>query len=177
MILSFSHKHPKIMGSLWNQPTFFPEKILQYFYPVLDSKKKEILKEVSDLTGIDNSLYLHPISLDTPAKIHSIREDSKDRWRVGMTVHFTIFNRSPKSFQFYLGECVSIQSFEVKWYPSGAVVLIDGRIYHDGTDISSDKKKINFLALNDGFLGERSFLTWFSSDFKGKIIHWTNFKY
>ena len=38
-------------------------------------------------------------------------------------------------------------------------------------------EEIIWLAKNDGFANVNDFFKWFSSDFSGKIIHWTNFKY
>lgn len=36
---------------------------------------------------------------------------------------------------------------------------------------------VEVLAKNDGFSGVKEFFEWFSEDFKGKIIHWTDLKY
>jgi len=44
-------------------------------------------------------------------------------------------------------------------------------------DVFLSRWSINHLAKNDGFEGIEDFFKWFNEDFKGKIIHWTNYKY
>ena len=40
-----------------------------------------------------------------------------------------------------------------------------------------DDSQIEKLALNDGFDSVKDFFNWFSEDFVGKIIHWTDARY
>ena len=38
-------------------------------------------------------------------------------------------------------------------------------------------EEIELLAKHDGFNSMEDFFKWFDKDFKGKIIHWTDFRY
>lgn len=107
-------------------------------------------------------------------KIHTIREDKPNRWKAGNKIHYATGVRTKKYNQFKLGECVSVQQIEITrpiWseYLNDAVVKIDGK--------TLTKEQQQQLAYNDGFSNLLSFWLWFNEDFKGKIIHWTDFKY
>ena len=77
----------------------------------------------------------------------------------------------------FLVPVVSIQEIEIihsnfdgdKGHHKGTHVIID--------DFHISKPSLKQLAINDGFVSENEFFEFFSSDFKGKIIHWTNLKY
>lgn len=60
-------------------------------------------------------------------------------------------------------------------FVKGCDTLTDVSISVDGRRLSY--REALFLAKNDGFIDLADFLNWFKSDFTGKIIHWTNFKY
>lgn len=107
-------------------------------------------------------------------KIHTIREDKPNRWKAGNKIHFATGVRTKKYNQFKLGKCVSVQQIEITrpiWseYLNDAVVKIDGK--------TLTQEQQQQLAYNDGFSNLLSFWLWFNEDFKGKIIHWTDFKY
>lgn len=104
-------------------------------------------------------------------KIHTIREDPTDRWHKGRKIHSATGVRSKNYNCFYEDECVSTQKFEIKYDDDGAHILVDG-MYLD-----PEYGEPQELAWNDGFDSLEDFLKWFDSDFKGKIIHWTDFKY
>lgn len=118
--------------------------------------------------GIENDL---PI-ICAP-KIHTIRADKKDRWKVGNKIHFVINNRTKNRFQFApVIPVKSIQKIEiVYWMGCGdyPAVVIDGQ--------SLKNSDVETLAKNDGFDSVEDFFSWFNSDFKGKIIHWTDYSY
>ena len=107
-------------------------------------------------------------------KKHTIREDKNDRWKPGMKIHFATGVRTKLYHQFYEGFCKSTQIINIIYDnipPVGnvATITIDGRaitIY-----------ELRTLAINDGFEDVSEFLNWFSEDFEGKIIHWTDLKY
>jgi hypothetical protein len=109
-------------------------------------------------------------------KINTIREDEKDRWIAGMEIHFATGVRSKKYKCFMKGVVVSTQTIEIIYQESkgfpGVIVPV---VYVDGKKLRS--KKVSQLAYNDGFKSEAAFFAWFNKDFKGKIIHWTKFKY
>lgn len=107
-------------------------------------------------------------------KIHSIREDKHDRWREGMSIEMAYGVRSDDYEQWNadrpdLQTCTGTQPFEIKWKGHDYQVRVDG---HRLTPAEVEQ-----LAKNDGFDELVDFLTWFSSDFKGKIIHWTKMRY
>jgi len=105
-------------------------------------------------------------------KIHTIREDKTNRWKVGMKIHFWSGNpRNVKKhpYQFGLGMVKEVLPIEI--YPSQNMVKINrNSIESTITEI----KLLNRLAINDGFLGWEDMKKWFKFDFKGKIIIWNN---
>ncbi|HAH52556.1 MAG TPA: hypothetical protein DCL80_15385 [Balneola sp.] len=112
--------------------------------------------------------FVDPILNGT--KIHTIREDSTDRWKAGNSIQCATGVRSKNYNCFLESECVSVQSFEIKYYDKKTFdVFVDGK--------SIPLRDFKSLYLNDGFRTYSEFLEWFSSDFKGKIIHWTDFRY
>jgi predicted nucleotide-binding protein (sugar kinase/HSP70/actin superfamily) len=77
---------------------------------------------------------------------------------------------------------VSTQSIEIKIGPLNKIeVLIDGNLFYRQTEEAITnifhKKRMNKLAINDGFEDMHQFFKWFDTDFKGKIIHWTDLRY
>lgn len=105
-------------------------------------------------------------------KIHTIREDKHDRWRPGVIIHFAKGVRTKNYVNFMMGECFLAQSIEIIRTSdniAGTIVKIDGR--------KLTLTEIQKLAWNDGFENLIDFWMWFSQGFKGKIIHWTDFKY
>lgn len=115
---------------------------------------------------------LHP-------KLHTIREDKKNRWSAGKLIHFIINNRQPNRFQFApVITVVSTQKIEVIYTNSNSdypCVKIDGKLLYIW--IKPDLKVLETLAKNDGFNSVEDFFNYFDRDFSGKIIHWTNLKY
>lgn len=159
MTLSFS---TQIDG----KPTYFIEKIWSGIHENHLSSNSEGLF-YSDMGKIfDNYSTLAP-------KIHTIRADKKDRWKVGNKIHFVINNRTKNRFQFApVIPVKSIQKIEIVYwmgcgdYPS---VVVGGQTLKNS--------EVETLAKNDGFDSVEDFFAWFNSDFKGKIIHWTDFRY
>ena len=105
------------------------------------------------------------------SKIHSIRADKPNRWKLGMMIHFATGVRTPKYDNFKMGQCVSVEEIEIE-YISKVVPPI---IKVGGRNLLTSEKYL--LAKKDGFDDLEDFLQFFSEDFKGKIIHWTDFKY
>lgn len=124
---------------------------------------------------IDKGLYYKDVN-HFYAKIHTIREDKKDRWKPGNKIHFVVGNGTKERFQFApVLECVLIQQFEIKYFDSYVMEGQNYLITVDGRPLSDFE--ILVLAYNDGFDSLTDFLNYFSKDFKGKIIHWTDFEY
>lgn len=172
MTLSFSEK-------LDGKPTHFVHKI----WIGLD-RNKSILGDREALRSahffyfmpcVERQMCYPDWSADAP-KIHTIRADGKSRWRVGMPIHFVVKNRTPQRFQFApILPCKNTQSFEVEWVGNDPIILIDGRHFYE--PVHGIDNGMAQLAKNDGFDSVQEFLNYFNHDFKGKIIHWTDFIY
>lgn len=130
-------------------------------------------------------------------KIHTIREDKNDRWKTGRKIDPWYKNprnvkQNPMSLIQYackhlinpIGEChfpkrcISTQDLEIRW----SYETFTGRkafvtIYIDGVSCYNGKWSVLDLAKNDGFDSLEDFFKWFDKPFKGKIIHWTDFRY
>ena len=114
--------------------------------------------------------FTKPIQNKT--KIHTIREDLHNRWKVGMKMHMATGVRTKIYNQFYENTCKSIQKIEIERvsdYLHDTIVKIDGR--------KLTEKEVQQLAWNDGFDNLVEFWMWFADGFKGKIIHWTDLQY
>jgi hypothetical protein len=129
-------------------------------------------------------LGFHPqfvLKIKNGTKIHTIRQDKKNRWHDGMKIHFATGVRSKRYVQFQSGKCKSTQIIIIKhrkgdfpqkgiWIDGVLRFSING-VLHNGTEFMTT------LALNDGFKNYDDFFDWFDKDFEGKIIHWTDFRY
>lgn len=106
-------------------------------------------------------------------KIHSIREDKHERWKVGMRIDHWMGNprnvkRNPYPFLKERNDrLISKQRIEIN--PELKSVKIEGK--------SLFEYEIDELAFNDGLENNRMFFLWFNKPFKGWILHWTNKKY
>jgi hypothetical protein len=170
MILGFSTQ-------LKGKPTYFVDKILigidkhlgvfhtenfrKYYKKKFDSKP--------------------PININS--KIHTIREDPKDRWKKGNKIDFFINVRKKDMFRFApVLVVVSTQKFEIKYHTNTFLVYIDEKLFFFGNRDFTINEFENYegmlkLAHNDGFETIQDFCTYFNEDFTGKIIHWTDLRY
>jgi hypothetical protein len=122
---------------------------------------------------------------DESPKIHTIREDKKNRWKVGSNIHFVINNRTKNRFQFApVVPVVRIQFIKISYIPGSIFPLIlildEGTLKNVLDPIENHFEyitQISDLAQNDGFDSWQEFLKYFNQDYFGKIIHWTDFKY
>lgn len=167
MTLSFSKKNvqdrkfvEKIWKGLfdnWQIKAFTPElqqyTFDNYFAPCVSM----------NLVGDIDKSKLHP-------KIHTIREDEKNRWYPGRKIHFVINNRTKERFQFApLLHVQDIDHIDIYWDNGEPTVYLNGRL------VSSDT--VSLIASNDGFDTTEDFFKYFNEDFSGKIIHWSDFQY
>ena len=165
MTLAFKTKWPKHMGEWAGKPTYFVEKTTNCLKDVLGGYLQAKYKPES---------YDFIASLNLGKKLHTFREDRFDRWGHGANLHFAINNRSPDYFQFApVVKCVSVQKIEIKHADDDGFPWAEPVVYID------DKWfiEVDQLATNDGFESVEQFFAWFNTDFTGKIIHWTDFKY
>lgn len=183
MILPFSTQ-------LNGKPTYFVEKIHKAFR----------LKELNMKAAIDPRIHYTPdynffVKNKCHHKIHTIREDKKERWRPGINIHFFINVRQPNMFRFApVLPVVSTQKIEFIWkdntenltclgtsFDKICTIMIDDRFYGDAYffngSVVSSSYTIPIFANNDGFDTPQELFAYFNKNFKGKIIHWTDLKY
>lgn len=171
MILPFSQE-------LNGKPTLFPQKIWKGLnlgignYQINYQTRKKWMDKCNSRIDLFEKIWIY----DLKPKIHTIRKDEKNRWKAGNKIHLAINNRTPNYFQFAPTlECKGIQDFEIIYvkasnnYNQFPIVAIDGW--------QLPTPHIIELAENDGFDNVHDFLDYFNEDFKGKIIHWTDYKY
>jgi hypothetical protein len=107
------------------------------------------------------------------SKIHSIRQDKKERWKSGRLIQFCTGVRTKQHYQFYEDVVKSVQTIEI--FTNIKSVIIDSRVLTD--------EQVYDLAINDGFDSIHEFYEWFKQYeneyhfFTGRLIHWTNHKY
>jgi hypothetical protein len=111
--------------------------------------------------------FVLPIAHGT--KIHTIREDKHDRWKPGKKIHMATGVRTKRCNKFRQTICTGVQTINILYIDNIMHVLINDKLL--------DEREVYQLALNDGFYSLEEFRKWFHSDFSGKIIHWTNFRY
>lgn len=105
-------------------------------------------------------------------KKHSIREDSKNRWKEGIKIHHAHGVRTKYYNCFQEDVCTGVQTIKIE---CPTEYMNDVKIYVDGRLLNIDE--MVELAHNDGFDCLAAFHLWFNEDFEGKIIHWTDKRY
>ena len=124
--------------------------------------------------------FVAPIGAGT--KIHTIREDKHNRWRAGRKIHMATGVRTPSYYCFNDKDfCTGTQLIEFTWQDDVCRISID-RVHRLSWVLADKPSKfypglLLVLSENDGFDDPFYFLSWFNSDFSGKIIHWTDFRY
>ena len=108
-------------------------------------------------------------------KIHTIREDKHNRWKIGMMVQEWLHNPrnvTKNPHQFKTDQVQSIQRIKIirtSDHLNETIISVDGR------ELSQDE--VQELAWNDGFENLADFWLWFANGFDGKIIHFTGKRY
>ena len=174
MILPFSTQ-------LNEKPTFFVEKILSGFLSK-NLKPEETQKSIVHYSTFSASKYDWTFEMikEAKPKLHTIREDKNDRWKIGTKIDFFINCLQKDMFRFAPTlKVVSIQKIKIKWSNKKDYVP---QFWYKYVVISIDDVYLSCeqcieLAKNDGFENEEDFFEYFSIDFEGKLIHWTNLKY
>ena len=185
MILPFSTQINK-------KPSYFPEKIitgLEQNDLITFDETEHLFKTkvfVNHPKGELKGECVHMIKFDTTInhkpKIHTIREDKKNRWKVGTKIDFFINARQKNMFRFApVLPVVSTQKIEIQYELSfyrkkTKIIYIDDKLFYHEIEHNNEFKMLDF-AQNDGFDTMEDFFDYFNKDYKGKIIHWTNFKY
>lgn len=162
-----------------DKPTFFIEKIWQSF-------PDDFTIDHFDDFSFESYYLFNDDAVDFNAKLHTMREDKNDRWKTGNKIDFFINARQKDMFRFApVLPVIDIQKVEIIWHGEGIRVVniyIDGECYvqNYAPDFNTSRQReerMQQLATNDGFDNITDFLNYFNKNFKGKIIHWTNFKY
>lgn len=136
-------------------------------------------------------------------KYHSIRKltvnkNGKKRWHDKLEVEFYTGSRFHERTYFNFAPnlpVVSVQDIKIRWYDKEdeddsyekhVTIFIDGQYFYSAC-FDYDKCLIDFelgehddllkFVQNDGFETVEAFFDWFSEDFEGQIIHWTDLKY
>lgn len=117
------------------------------------------------------------------SKILTIREDAKDRWKPGVMMHMATGTRSKHYNCFKQTPCISTQRIELSLKQKGnggfeLVVRVSGRLL-------DQDELVKKLPVFDGFKDLKAMTLYWIGDinalpnkcFKGKIIHWTNFRF
>mgnify|MGYP001161907097 FL=1 len=167
------------------EPTYFVEKI----WSGLNNEKQQDIYfneycEKFKHSQKDNGWSITFNDTNRFPKIHTIREDKSNRWKVGNKIHFVINNRQPNRFQFApVIECTGIQYIRIRYFNDYPIVYIGNTMngcmpfYWENKNDDEDRygvEQMKDLALNDGFKSLDDFFKYFDKDFTGKIIHWTN---
>jgi hypothetical protein len=170
MILPFSTK-------LNGKPTYFVEKIWKGLKECISEELQHSFEKImtpEELTNpyqVDGEVYLKVLP-----KIHTIREDKKDRWKPGTMIDFFINTRTKDMFRFAPRiPVVSIQKIEIERHNTTGVWDKDFTVCIDEHYLN--RLQIRCLSENDGFETIEAFFEYFSDTFTGKIIHWTDKKY
>lgn len=115
-------------------------------------------------------------------KVHTIRDDKHDRWKVGNKIHFWLGNPrntrgKTKPYQFGVGQVSRVESIRMDF-----AIPEDWQqdIVYIGDDIVlKSNDELNALAENDGFNNWDEMKHWFVNadmQYFGKIIFWKNFE-
>jgi len=107
------------------------------------------------------------------SKIHTIREDRPNRWKAGNSIQMATGVRTSKYNMFQAGKCVSTQEIVIWW--GDPHIYQHPAIQVDGYVLKPDE--VVRLSENDGFILLEDLYKWFSENFTGKIIHWTDKRY
>jgi len=152
-----------------NRPTYFSEKIINGL--LKSPNVNSIIKEQVEKYYKNKNGSFHTEKI----KIHTIRQDKNNCWYIGQKIHFKEWEEKPyrsKTNQFApILKVTNIETIQIKWNKKTKQVFV-----YINNQLISDEEIIE-LSKNDGFDNVIDFLEYFSEDFRGKIIHWTNFKY
>jgi len=111
-------------------------------------------------------------------KIHTIRQDDKNRWKPMRVMHMYTGGRFSKEYrQFAEKQVKSTQRIEIRATENDVLIYVDGK--------ELPFNVFNALCIQDGFESYLDFCDWWmpvilrseNGRFIGKIIHWTDERY
>lgn len=119
------------------------------------------------------------------SKIHTIRPDPTNRWKVGNKIHFATGVRTKNYDNFKMGECVRVTTIciepKIKRVRTSKVIewtkKNTGTKFYRGIATELDESQVEALAKNDGFENSDKMFEWFwdnyqDETFVGKLIFW-----
>lgn len=101
-------------------------------------------------------------------KIHTIRHDPHNRWKVGNSIQCAYYGPKMKYECFYEDFCKSVLPIKIEYFNDEGTLP---KIWLDHKLLNYDE--VQELTLNDGFDTTVDFFKWFNNDFKGVLINWT----
>ncbi len=113
-------------------------------------------------------------------KVHTMREDVHNRWKVGMPMQMATGVRTKQYNCFKEGVCKHIQSVEIKWKTMNKGTAGECKavqVFIDGKDRTNDSDAIDMLVACDGFDSRKEFFEWFNESKTYRLIHWTDLEY
>jgi hypothetical protein len=156
-----------------NFMTTFPDKV-----PGIGGTPTEFRRKILGCATVNTQAH-HYSANDlnhVPAKLHTIREDAKGRWKAGNKIHFAQGGYT-RGRVFAEAVCTGVQPIEMDFSRGERVWIIDGG---DGRLMRAHE--VERIAANDGFRDAADFYAYFrwacdGTSFRGKIIHWTDTRY
>lgn len=106
-------------------------------------------------------------------KIHTIRSDSKGRWKKDMNIHFWKGNpRNPTQnpYQFASGIVESVHTIFINPFLSSVEIWNKEEMIRQ----IWKENELNQFAINDGFNNWNELIEFFPTTFEGKIITWNS---
>lgn len=175
MQLKFTRYFPTKKEGIGGKPTNFAEKIIKS----LDGSKHinpHDFKYLMDWMVVHKKFsfkYYLNLPESYKGKIHTMREDKIGKWNEGDKIDMMMNDGLKEMFRFLpTVPCLGIETCKIEYfmgcgnYPN---VYVGGRLL-------SNKEFEKFI-VNDGFDNAEQFCQYFDKDWKGKIIHWTGYKY
>jgi len=162
----------------FNKKYNFAEKII-------NSIPSKFFEFATESEYIDELLKYRDVANTKDIKIHTIRDDFKNRWNVGRSIHFCEWSKKPynsRNIQFApLMTVLKIQNVKILEYfmtaSETSYKMPDDTIYGIEIDgIRLKREAMYQFSKNDGFPNLIEFFKYFKR-FEGKIIHWTDFAY
>lgn len=104
-------------------------------------------------------------------KIHTIREDTRNRWKVGMTAHMWLHsprNVSKNPYQFATATIAYIYSIQIS--EKNQTIKIGSEVID-----AENVEDLTRIAVNDGFDSAADFFAWFG-EFTGRLIFWKDLR-
>lgn len=153
------------------KPTEFARKIRASLYGVEITRRERVEMMVTGMVPVAVWPKRHTMRAKKYGGDGFVKEC---RVRVGMGLSFRHWEGKPyrsRQEEFGVGGCKGVQDVVIIWSKDRVRkhVVVDGVILDDFG--------VGMLARNDGFDSVDEFFEWFSEDFDGWIIHWTELRY